>query len=426
MIYYTLMFFLYLFVFFHFRKKGIAYPANYISFIFSFYFVIKYFLYVFFDLTILDGLSFEDLNRTGYYLFIFSLFMVLSFLLPSLGRKSYVLPKIHVKPRLPMWVMGYGLLILTVLFLIVQHGPGIFLNPLEIRNLMTKDGMYYFAILQQLTMFGYSLWLLQGKRFVSLGCFSIAVCFFSFISGRASLQTSYLINLFFFAGIYWRAKVGKYLLIIFPVLLAYVIITGIHRDMAVPGISASLDDVVQNVLNPNVGEDLIHIVLTRMLHRIDQLESLTLLINDLDYGNLQYSYGRHMIEIVFQWVPRSFWVDKPINFTSLMTSIFRPNVSAMGAANNFSGIGEAIYNFALPGCIIFGSLCGLLTFLSSVIWENAHKSFAYASFIILVIYPSLGLTLLAGFINDLALPSFIVSSICYILMFRIRIEPVTS
>lgn len=79
------------------------------------------------------------------------------------------------------------------------------------------------------------------------------------------------------------------------------------------------------------------------------------LIQDQQAGNIELGYGETFVASVLSWVPREFWIDKPVGLGTTLTQLYRPDLLAAGHSEAGLLHGELIYNFGFWG-LIFGAV----------------------------------------------------------------------
>jgi oligosaccharide repeat unit polymerase len=88
--------------------------------------------------------------------------------------------------------------------------------------------------------------------------------------------------------------------------------------------------------------------------------ALSILVNNLG-TNIKYQYGASYLNLIVKPIPRSIWVNKPIEFDSQMMRVLFPKYAAMGVGFAFSAISEPLVNFGIFGVLIFFFLLGFGT-----------------------------------------------------------------
>jgi hypothetical protein len=400
-------------------KKGISYPTNYIFIWISMYFVFKYFLTWLIDARLVGNVLLDDLDLAGFYILIFSGISLLVFY-GMLYSGTSSIQRITLVPRVNFELLSYGLLFSVLLLILYNKGLNGLYNPYENRLLLIKGGMAYLFILYQFTWAVYIILLVKDKKYLRLFVFGIIYSVIAFLTARAASQLMFFVIILLTVSIVDRAKVLKYFFAIPLLGIPYVIITGIHRSMSRGG-GANFDSVSEALIVV-FEKGFIFETITRFLNRIDQLESLALLSNAFDRGQVDYSYGSSLWNILIQWIPRSLWNDKPRPFSSEMTLMFRPDVFYSDASNNFTGIGELLFNFGVPGILTGACLYGVCLAYATMIWRNGKGSYSHAILLIVIIYPYLISGILASFINDGPLQTLILNVVFMFLLFRVYIN----
>ena len=419
MVYFLILLFLFVLHFYANRHFGFTSPSIYI-YLFPFvYFIIKYFLYVALSLPALDGLHQDDFNLAGAYFLLFFLICFISYYI-SLIYQAKEITVISLAPRIRIGTAAYGILITVFLFLISKNGLDTLTQPYRNRLVLTSQGMAYIYVLYQFLCFSFVVSLMSQRNYTGLIVFSVIYSVMAFLTSSAASQLWLLLTIIMSYGMVHRNKVLKYILILPVFIVPYLIFTGVHRVHAFNR-NVTLEEITE-LLRKTFDQGYLLGALTKILHRIDQLESFTLLVNALDRGRLEYGYGESLWKFLIQWVPRSIWPDKPLNFTNEMTMIFRPEVYYSSAANNFTGIGEFIYNFGWVGLFVGGIIFGISTAWAQSVWRSSSGSYSHALILIVVVYPFLVSGLLAGFINDFALPAVMLNILFIHIFFKVRVR----
>lgn len=145
-------------------------------------------------------------------------------------------------------------------------------------------------------------------------------------------------------------------------------------------------------------------------------DAFTLISRTVDYVNIHgLSFGEQLLNVIFFFVPRSIWVDKPL-VTSIMVVSSQnqefTNLSCPLAA-------EGYINFGLIGVVLFSMVYAVINrYIDDVYWDNSNGRYLN---IINILYPILCLNTLT--INRGPLqPSFvptvaIIMSVCFVSLF---------
>jgi hypothetical protein len=424
MIYYILLLLLFTINFIFNYKKGFSFPLNYtMIFVFS-YFIVKYFIYYYTDIPPLSNIALSSFDKPGILLlWFFSLAFITQAVFSLYGRQhskifKYYLEHIYFKERINVKIIIYLLLALITIIAIGRGGFEVLYSPLTFRRLITSQGFYYILFISMFFSSYYSLKLLFSRKLIDLLIFSIIYGLFAFISGMASLQIYYFLNLILLRSMCFRKSIKIYIVIILLLLIPYAVFTGIHRTISHER-PVTLDQFMDVISTGNELKGSFEFFLTNILYRIDHLERVAELCDAIDSGEMEIAYGSDAASIFLQWIPRSLYPEKPLNFTRSMTLYFNPDVYYQDAGNCFTGIGEMYYNFGYLGVLVSGILFGIILYYACLIWQMTEKSLYLSFLLIVILYPFLTLSVLAGFINDLALPNLIIYVVLFFVTIRI-------
>jgi hypothetical protein len=72
-----------------------------------------------------------------------------------------------------------------------------------------------------------------------------------------------------------------------------------------------------------------------------------------------YEYGRSLLALIFGWLPRSFWPDKPYTFALYANLIQGETLESRSASLAVGLAGEGYANFGLLGALSWGGVMGL-------------------------------------------------------------------
>jgi len=111
-----------------------------------------------------------------------------------------------------------------------------------------------------------------------------------------------------------------------------------------------------------------------------------LLLNNKDYS---LGMGDTYLKLLYQFIPRGIWPDKPENITIVMSKIFRPEQYEMGVSYNPTLLGEMYYNFSyagvVAGCFLTGFGLGWLYKFGRRHINSPPMVFLYAVLIVSII-----------------------------------------
>ncbi|MCS6244890.1 MAG: hypothetical protein H2172_13680 [Opitutus sp.] len=199
----------------------------------------------------------------------------------------------------------------------------------------------------------------------------------------------------------WRLEVLIPILV--PLASYYAMVHLIYKRSNADGATLSMVDSARQLSDIGFGD-------YDFLNRLDYLEQYVRGF-DLATSLPSWDYGLNMLSVFIQWIPRYFWPDKMLNFSSLMTREIEPVNFYQGITANFGGLNEFIMAFGLFGVALFifllyGVFCFGLKYVAKAGFSDRSLIFYIFCYI-----PYLSSGLVAGFINDLSLPSLIISLI---------------
>jgi hypothetical protein len=132
-----------------------------------------------------------------------------------------------------------------------------------------------------------------------------------------------------------------------------------------------------------------------------------------------------MLGVFLQPLPRGFWPEKPDAFSTYMTGQILPQNLQIGVTANFNSLNEFTKAFGSAGVVIGGLLLACILALAYSVFSSAvgrpYLSTYYVT--VVLIYVSSGF--MGGFVDDQALPQFILNNIYFFLFVR-RPTPIKS
>jgi hypothetical protein len=135
-----------------------------------------------------------------------------------------------------------------------------------------------------------------------------------------------------------------------------------------------------------------------------------------DVARLKQDFS-YIFNLLAQPLPRSFFVDKPNNFSTLMTGWVYPSVLEIGVTANFGFIPEFLLYFGPLGLLIGGVYFGVLLYVIQACLFKARVSKTTAIFYCMVAWPYF-VSFPSGYINDAGIPVLIINYIFWKFVFR--------
>ena len=222
---------------------------------------------------------------------------------------------------------------------------------------------------------------------------------FCLVAGRPGYLLIYFLNIMFLANVKKQRSFtfGTVSVVFFMPLLA---VFALKYRLAKTSSSTIAETILIVIEDFDVSDA--STMMSLIFLRSDQLEHFSNFIGLFEENKIQPS----LIGLgasVLQFIPRRFWPEKELTFSSQMTAYFYPEVIAAGVTNNFLGISEFISYFGLIGILICGIYFGtLLRFLSLYTKKSmAAPAVYYIMFNLIFLYVFNGI--MSGFFNEWAL-----------------------
>lgn len=397
-----------LFLLLMFLKKGrhytVFHPLNIAILTIGFEFIIK-FLWVTF------GAPLDTINLPFTYSLLFIVIVVMTVYFCLFIPETYLfdltrprsVESFVISPRTAFFLIFSGFL-LNAGFAVISGGSPIYglQNPIEFRIFMQRNGMFYveflifFLLIAGLSVISRNAIMnsrMLSMQFIVPYVLTIYVALNSGLRGRVVEMV--ILPLLVFAII--RNRVPKIILAVLGlVFVPFVVAFGMYRD-AVRGNSLDVGETVDFFSRAFDSSSLDFLPI--FLHRFDAFDNF---VRVMEKGPKEFHYFQSFFDFFSQPIPRFIWNSKPNNFTSEMTSQFRPDLFADGIALTFSAFSESYLNFGfICGAIILGVFVYLsIILLQSLMLRSESRQSSLIIFCLLYQYPFISLS--AGFINDVS------------------------
>jgi len=333
-----------------YARTAITHPTViFFSFV-LFYFPLKYFLiklggfeYAYYP-DKLGALSQSNAIAQGGMLL--SIYLFLSALFHQLLRSTRLaVPVLSVKVRLPLMGFSVALGVAFLAAFSLIESPAALLDGLKFRVFTTQGGMGYLLIVYELTVVVALSQALDARKYAMFLALFVFHAAFGILGGR----TAPIVNMILLTVIYLfmvRRYVPTKTLAAFALVVpVFALLHGIVRVRG--DLSAGIDYLIEAVGD---SKDILSLVTTNLIERIDQLEEFAVLSSAVLGGSLPAD-PLWPTQVFSQFLPRAFWPDKPPFFNAQMMGLFYPEVLADNVTFNFLGIGEFIYSFHLAGML---------------------------------------------------------------------------
>ncbi|WP_434782189.1 O-antigen polymerase [Ferrovum myxofaciens] len=172
-------------------------------------------------------------------------------------------------------------------------------------------------------------------------------------------------------GFYWMLRSGATRLnwriaILFVTLILFAMIGGIFRTIM--AVDHPLDALLLFMSSMSV--ELAFNVATQAFDFSTTYDIFLMLNNQ----NFDFGLGDTYLKLLYQFIPRSLWLEKPENVTLVMSHLFRPEQFDLGVSYNPSLLGEMYYNFGLAGVVMGCFLVGIGISWLYIFGRNTIKS----------------------------------------------------
>ena len=294
-------------------------------------------------------------------------------------------------------------------------------NTLAMRRLMQGQGAAYLMLVANLLVamtavfatcssvtrrYGWMRWVLP------LGLCAVYALFSGFASSIFSIALV-VVNC---VALRNRLRLWWLPILLFPAIVYFAFMHNLVRQSKTNDPSASVVSILDAM--PAWRDIAPHI-----FNRLDYLEMMALGYRELVK---QPPEGiRPLAEVLVQPVPRAIWPEKPLNFSTAMSWRVMPEVvSEVGSTANYNAFNEFVRAFGPAlGLVVFVVILALVLVWADYFHVRAQENAQVALFYICVVNPYLAVGFIAGFVNDLALPNLLISSLVLLTLQRARIIP---
>jgi len=387
-------------------------PIVVINLIVFLFFILKFIIFEFFQLNYLFNFSYSELVNSITSLLIFLLFSYFIFSIHFFTKKKFF--NLDKKFYINNISLIFQFFIILIAFILVTSLYSSFGNTLSVRRILESNGRFYFLALISFVVYLNSIHffcLINKPIFIKYSTIRLIVVTFLFLTSlmycfltgfSSSFILIFLIPYLFFI-LLKNIKISFIYFFLPVIIFVFVMDYSYFREVGdFKFLSFQYFDFI----------DILH----KIFNRLDYLDMYT-----QAYSSLVQKNEWHLAHLntFSQFIPRSFWIDKPFNFSTLMTLQVQPEVYySVGSTANFNMLNEFLYTFGYMGFPI-----GIITFSFIIIisYSYFNKSVFcpyYSIFYILVIFNFLTTGFLAGYINDLALPLVMLNLIFFKLFVR--------
>ncbi|RBW66284.1 hypothetical protein DS893_05595 [Vibrionales bacterium C3R12] len=344
-------------------------------------------------LAVLIPLAFGDVPYYRFFgddseamLYFSKYFLILSFSLLIISVFHYFgkkrrLPSIFIKAfevDVPRFVCFLPLMLSILAFIwvmVTSGGIRIMFDNIGHRALFYKD-LGVFLMIIPLGYLSSILFLLKGLNKLSFSIFIIVTIFLSLVGERGAVLFNGLLPLLLVHQVLYRKKSNRLIIIsLISFFILYLLIGTIRY------VSMSNNETESEVV---LTKDDIVEVFSKTEHQVNA--AATIKLTD-DKGLF---LGKPLINIIYAWVPRSFWAEKPVIAESAIIGMKLKNTNDPQGAGLPPGIISYIYaNFHFIGLLlllpIIGYMCGVVestfvnkyNFLSLAFYSQTVSSYIY-------------------------------------------------
>lgn len=400
-------------------------PFGYIAGFVGFMFVCKYFYNQWVGIDFLEGV---DPTELATHLRPLAAYLAIGFTLsmPFCGsRSAKEVAAAAETDGTGFELTTFALTLITILpvFLValgLAIGVNPLNNPLAFRQFLQGQGMFYLLSIYIFLLGALSIYVpvrIIRERRIPPKLVMIAYlvsAMFAIISGFASMIVSMVTTPLFFWSVCYRKRIEVLLVLLLPVVVAFTLLYSAYRDINLSGGGISVSDAVDIVTsNPEA--------IGKALNRFDYLENYAKA--DRYLSTRDPDWGASMLGFFIQPIPRVIWPGKPENFSTSLTRELLPQNLAIGVTANFNSLNEFVGAFGSAGIAIGGVVLAIILSVTYCIFDAAAGRPYLATYFCNVIFKFVAVGFFAGFINDLALPLFLLDNIFFQLFVR-RTRPV--
>jgi hypothetical protein len=412
---YTLLIIVFLFSLF--TNFSIANPFGFLFYFFGIFFILKYIHNNYYEVDYLLNINSSDIDIASKPMLIYIMIAFAVFVLIYLIKRRPLKEgnnQIYISKLAIIFSIGIPV---TLIFSALILNINVLENPLMFRQYVQSNGMYYFLAVYIFFLKLYSIYIpytyfIEHQKISKLNLLTyITLIVFSFLSGFSSFMFFFILFPLLFLSICHARRCYEFIIYFCtPIALIFVLVYSYYRDNRFYGTPVSISESFINTIeNPDL--------FSRLFNRFDYLEMYTK--GYLTLNNVFLDFKINFLTIFIQFIPRSIWPEKPLNFSSAMTADIIPENFSNGVTANFNSLNEFIYNFGVIGIIFGGFVLGFITYITYFYYKRSYLN-PYASlFYLMIIFPYFSMGFVSGFLNDLALPSLLIN----LLLFRLFVKP---
>lgn len=120
-----------------------------------------------------------------------------------------------------------------------------------------------------------------------------------------------------------------------------------------------------------------------VLNRYVQFDNFIRLVNK----DIDFLFGKSIIDFIFSPIPRSLFPEKPYPFNSQMTQIILPNQFKNWIVSDFTMLGELLVNFDLIGLVFGGWFFGYIINNFNKLYNVSKSNFFYFWYPFMILKP---------------------------------------
>ena len=401
-----------------FTRKSFFNPIVYINLLIYFFFLFKYFLFVIFEIPFLKNTDVQLIEQSIIYFLAFILFAYFIFIaLVSLSKNKnkalFQNNSQNLVDKVKINKLFIPIFFLFLFLIIALSFINNFSNVLEFRRFIESGGKFYllaittFFVFIVPILFLYFFWLNRIRNSIFNLCLILALIIsfiFCVFSGFSSYIITFFLHPLYFYCILLNKNIFYRIAILIPLVCFYVILYSSYREGL---FFYDIDFYFSNL----------PFLLEKIFNRFDYLEMMTL--------GLQYNFANtninldHIYSFFVQFVPRSLWLDKPLNFSTQFTLYIQPHVFfETGSTANFNMLNEFIYIFGMSGFLIGPVIFSTILYICYKTFQKSYLSPYHSLFYILIVMHYLQAGFNGGYVNDLAMPLLLINILLFIIFVK--------